>query len=149
MNTFPRAFEDFTWTTLQLLQTSWETANINIDINQFFKLEKTIKEALVNFRTAVEVYHRTPRKTEPYEVSLTDVSGEIRFLPYQSEIFQQMMLDAKILISDIEVKTGEGLSDEALEAFVRGSIGAWKEHAGMVVLNNMIEKRGNPLELFP
>ena len=149
MNTFPRVFEDLTWTTLQLLQTSWENANINIDINQFFKLEKTIKEALWNFKTAVEIYHRTPRKTELYEVSLTDVSGEIRFLPYQSEIIQQMMLDAKILIADIEVKTSEGLSDEALEAFVRGSIGAWKEHSGMVVLNQMIEKRGNPLELFP
>ena len=149
MNTFPKAFEDFAWSTLQLLQTSWENANINVNINTFFKIEKAIKEALTNFKTAVEIYHRTPRKTEPYEVSLTDVSGEIRFLPYQAEIIQQMMLDAKILIKDIEDKTAEGLSDEALEAFIRGSIGAWREHAGMVVLNQMIEKRGNPLELFP
>ena len=149
MNTFPKAFEDFKWSTLQLLQSSWENANINVNINQFFKIEKTIKEALMNFKTAVEIYHRTPRKTELYEVSLTDVSGEIQFLPYQAEIIQQMMLDAKILIKDIEDKTTEGLSDEALEAFIRGSIGAWKEHSGMVVLNQMIEKRGNPLELFP
>ena len=149
MNTFPRTFDDFSWATLQMLQTSWETANIDINIGQFLKLEKTFKEALQNFKTAVEIYQRTPRKLEPHEVSLTDVSGAVRFLPYQAEIVQQMMLDAKLLIRDIEVKAAEGLSEELLEAFVRGSIGAWKEHAGMVVLNQMLEKKGNPLELFP
>ena len=149
MNTFPRSFEDFTWVTLQMLQTSWETANIDLKIGQFLKIEKAVKEALQNFKTAVEIYQRTPRKTETHEVSLTDVSGAVRFLPYQSDITQQMMLDAKILIRDIETKSQEGFSEEALESFVRGSIGAWKEHAGMVVLNQIIEKRGNPLELFP
>ena len=149
MNTFPAMFEDFTWVTLQMLQTSYENANLNINVGQFMKLEKVVKEALQNFRTAVEIYHRTPRKIEAYEVSLTDVSGAVQFLPYQADITQQMMLDAKILIKDLETKSQEDFTDEALEAFVRGSIGAWKEHAGMVMLNQIIEKRGNPLELFP
>ena len=80
MNSFPRMFEDFTWTTLQLLQTSWENANIDLKIGQFMKLEKVVKESLENFRTAIEIYHRTPRKVEPHEVSLTDVSGAVKFL---------------------------------------------------------------------
>ena len=149
MNSFARMFDDFQWTTMHLMQTSWESGNMRISINDYMKLEKVMKEALQNQKVLLEVYNRTPRRTETYEVSLNDGDGSIRFLPYQKTLLKQMKRDAKILIEDIEDKTQEGLKIEMLEAFVRGTIKSWKEHSGMAMLNQILEERGNPIEMFP
>ena len=149
MNSFNRAYEDFTWVTMHLLQTSWENGNIRLTVNQFMKLEETVKDALKNFKTILEVYNRTPRRSETFEVGLNDGDGSIRFLPYQKTILVQLKMDAKVLIREIEEKSQEGFVEDALDAYVRGVIKAWKEHAGMAMLNQMMEERGNPLEMFP
>ena len=86
MNSFTRAYEDFTWVTMNLLQTAWENGNIRLTINQYMKLEATVKEALINFKTVLEVYNRTPRRSEAFEVGLNDGDGSIRFLPYQKTL---------------------------------------------------------------
>ena len=122
---------------------------MNIHVRQFMKLENTVKEALGNFKTLLEIYRRTPRSMEEQEVGLNDGDGSIRFLPYQKTIFKQMKMDAKLLIKDLEEKTQEGLEGDELEAYARGSIKAWKEHSGMAMLNQMLEERGHPIEMFP
>ena len=58
-------------------------------------------------------------------------------------------MDAKVLIREIEEKSQEGFVEDALDAYVRGVIKGWKEHTGMAMLNQMIEERGNPIEMFP
>ena len=114
------------------------------------KAEKTLKEALLNNKTAMEIYHKTSQNPEENEIGLTTVTGEVRFLPHQNAVFQQLKLDAKILIEDVERQTVfEGLTDDALDAYIRGAVGTWKEHTGMMILNQLIEKRANPVELFP
>ena len=149
MNSFATVFEDFQWSTMNMLQSSWEAGNIDMKIGQYMKIEAVVKEALGNYRTMLEVYNRIPRRSEVTGVGLTNVDGSVRFLPYQSDILHQMKMDAKILIKDLEEKADEGMSEEALEAFIRGSIMAWKEHSGMIMLNQMIEKPSNPIELLP
>ena len=149
MNSFERTYEDFTWATLHSLQSSWEAGNMNIHVRQYMKLENVVKEAIGNFKTLLEIYRRTPRSMEEQEVGLNDGDGSIRFLPYQKTMFKQMKMDAKLLIKDLEEKTQEGLEGDALEAYARGSIKAWKEHSGMAMLNQMLEERGHPIEMFP
>ena len=149
MNSFNTVFEDFQWTTMNLLQSAWEAGNINIKIGEYMQIENTVKEALGNYKTKLEIYNRFPRRSETTGVGLTDVDGSVKFLPFQKDILHQMKLDAKILIKDLEEKADEGMNVEELEAFIRGSIVAWKEHSGMIMLNQMIEKPANPIDLFP
>ena len=149
MNSFERTYEDFTWVTLHLLQSSWEAGNMKLHIRQYLKLEEAVKEALGNYKTLIEVYRRTTRSVKENEVALNDGDGSIRFIPYQKTLVNQLKMDAKILIKDIEERTQEGLEDDALEAYARGTIKSWKEHSGMAMLNQMLEERGHPIELFP
>ena len=149
MNSFERTYEDFTWVTLHLLQSSWEADNMKLHIRQYLKLEEAVKEALGNYKTLIEVYRRTTRSVKENEVALNDGDGSIRFIPYQKTLVNQLKMDAKILIKDIEERTQEGLEDDALEAYARGTIKSWKEHSGMAMLNQMLEERGHPIELFP
>ena len=149
MNSFATMFEDFQWATLNLLQSSWEAGNMNLKIGEYMQVEATVKEALGNYKTKLEIYNKLPRRPEAIGVGLTDVDGSVRFLPYQNDILHQMKMDARILIKDLEEKAEEGMKGEALEAFIRGSVTAWKEHSGMIMLNQMIEKPSNPIDLFP
>ena len=142
-------YEDFQWATLNILQSAWEAGNIDIKIGDYMRVEATVKEALGNYKTKLEVYNKVPRRSGTIGVGLTDIDGSVRFLPYQKDILHQMKLDAKILIKDLEEKAEEGMNIEELEAFIRGSIVAWKEHSGMIMLNQMIEKPANPIDLFP
>ena len=149
MNSFNTMYEDFQWATLNILQSAWEAGNIDIKIGEYMRVEATVKEALGNYKTKLEVYNKVPRRSGTIGVGLTDIDGSVRFLPYQKDILHQMKLDAKILIKDLEEKAEEGMNIEELEAFIRGSIVAWKEHSGMIMLNQMIEKPANPIDLFP
>ena len=150
METFSRVYENFQWVTLHMFQSSWECGNMKLRVNQYMKAERTLKEALQNNKTALEVYYRTSQSPGENEIGLMSVTGEVRFLPHQNAVFQQLALDAKIFIEDVERQTAiEGLADDPLDAYIRGAIGAWKEHAGMTMLNQLMEKRANPMELFP